>query len=197
MLRRFLNINQQRIKFLALLFAGLLSISLLAALLAARTVVYRPFSETLGAWLLFTVGAFVITTLALFVDGVSDFNKRSKILTQTNWSSFFEKFDFREIAMDKGRFGYKQEAKQGQVANFNVIAFVNLRDKAVQFVFIGRDDKNGKAKFNYQCNCNLQFTNLQMEAPEIEKIAIDFLNEIQHSGIIASDRTTPNIVVVK
>ncbi len=197
MVRQFLQINQQRIKFLTLVFAGIPSIFLIVALLVAWTEVYRPLSETLAAGLTFTLGAFGITILSLFIGGVLDFNKRRKILAQVNWSSFFEKFAFGDTVMDNGRFEFKQEAKQGQIGNFNTIAFVNLRDKAIQFVFLGKDDKNGKAKYDHQCNCHLQFTNLQMETGEIEETVMNFINEIHGAGITPSEWTTHNMALEK
>lgn len=197
MIQAFLQLNRQRLRFLVIVFAGVPSFLLLAALLIARTEVYRPLGEVMRAVFLFALGLFLLMIVALLIDGIADLRKRRKVMSGENWNRFFKKFGFEDSTMDVGRFRFIQEAKKGKIEGFETIAFVSLKEKAMHFLFLARDEQNGLAKYDHECNLHFQLNNLQMGDEEVEIAVLDFIQEMNKAGIRASGRVSHRLVKKK
>lgn len=195
--KQFLEINRQRLKRSVLIFTLVISVPFLLFALLARAEVPRPLSETLYAAGFLALIGFVGSLLAFSVDGITDFKKRRKVFSQANWRAIFEKYAFTPALHDVGGLHSIWEARQGRVGAYNVLAFVNVRDKAVHFVFMGRNSREGKAKFHHECNAHVCFTDLEKSPAEIEETLATYLAELEAAGFTPSGRTEYNFEKVK
>lgn len=188
-LKTFLQVNRARLRWTALLCAGMPAI-LLVVFLQERTGPAGPEREPWYVVLGVPLALFLVLLAAFIMGGYEHFRKQRKIFDRPNWSDFFHKHSFSPIQLRDTGFLFVVEGRQGRFGGFNVVVTLESGHKELQFRFLGHSLTEGVAKRNYQCNAVLAFTNLDMEGPEIESSLRVFLGELEAAGITPSERTT-------
>lgn len=188
-LKTFLQVNRARLRWTALLCAGMPAI-LLLVLLQERTGSAGPEREPWYVVVGVPLALFLVLLAAFIMGGYEHFRKQRKILGRPNWSAFFEKQAFSPVQLSGTGFLFVVEGRQGRFGGFNVVVTLESGHKELQFRFLGHSLTKGAAQRNYQCNAVLAFTNLAMEGPEIEDSLRDFLGELEANGVAPSERTS-------